>query len=141
MKTLYFLTGGALLLAFSSAIHADNKTRAVSRISCQPDVAYLCTLQSCQKIDIIDIYASQNLVIDLKKNTLTGALGDTQININHIRREENETDAFVFSGTHHDSMISYNWIFRIDKTSKKMTISSISGETSHTIFGSCQWEM
>ncbi len=124
-----------LIVGLSALVYANDNE--IDIIRCEPTVAHKCTLNSCKKIDIVNIDEVQYFEIDLKKRTLEGKIGEKRIDIENIIKERKGENAFIFFGTHVDS--SYDWILRIGKKSGNMTLVSVKGEESSTIFGKCKW--
>lgn len=109
------------------------------KIRCVPEVGYKCSIESCQRIEVVTAYTSQYLDIDLKKNTITGNLDGKTVDIEYVSKEEIRKDAYVLYGTYSELSSIYNWAFRVDKTIGKMVITSVSEASSGTIFGTCHW--
>ena len=124
-----------LIVGLSALVYANDNE--IDIIRCEPTVVHKCTLNSCEKIDIVNIDEVQYFEIDLKKSTFEGKIGEKRIDIENIIKERKGENAFVFFGTHIDS--SYDWILRIGKKSGNMTLVSVKGEESSTIFGKCKW--
>ncbi len=136
IRNVLILIVGLSALVYANANNNDNDSK-IDMISCEPTVVHKCTLNSCEKIDIVNIDEVQYFEIDLKKRTLEGKIGEKRIDIENIIKERKGENAFVFFGTHIDS--SYDWILRIGKKSGNMTLVSVKGEESSTIFGKCKW--
>ncbi len=125
-----------LIVGLSALVYANDNE--IDIIRCEPTVAHKCTLNSCKKIYVVNFDEVQSFEIDLKKSTFVGKLGEKRIDIENIIKEQRGENAFIFFGTHADS--SYDWILRIGKKSGNMTLVSVKGDESSTIFGKCKWE-
>ena len=83
-----------LIVGLSALVYANDNE--IDIIRCEPTVAYKCTLNSCEKIDIVNIDEVQYFEIDLKKSTFEGKIGEKRIDIENIIKERKGENAFVF---------------------------------------------
>ena len=130
------LTGLFMLTIFASA--AENK---VKTISCEPSLVYKCTLQGCDKIEVLNIDEEdiQYFEIDLEKRSLVGKIGNAIVDVDNIISRHGNENTFIFFGTHANS--EYDWILRIDKKTKKMVLLATNAkEDGFTVYGICKWE-
>jgi len=125
-----------LLLSMSAYMYGNNTNQQT--ILCEPAFVYACTLEGCEKIDIVNFDEKQYLEVDMKKHTLIGKLGKRQIDIENISTEKREGEAYVFYGTQLDS--KYDWMLRINKD-RSMTLVSVHADNkSFTTYGKCEWK-
>jgi len=121
----------------SSVVYAAESRAKI--IACEPTEIYKCTLDKCEKFQVVNIDEIQYFEIDPEKKTLTGKIGNSQLEIEHIASRHGNENTFVFFGTHADS--NFDWLLRINKKSRKMILQSTNENLDgFTIYGSCKWE-
>jgi len=133
------MVGKTLLFTSLFSLSLGAGELQTNKIMCEPSLIYQCTEQKCEKIEIVNIEGVQYFEIDTQKKTLTGKIGRSDLDIEHIISRHGNVNSFVFFGTHTDSQ--FDWVLRINKKSGKMILVSTNAELNgFTIFGSCKWE-
>ena len=127
-----------ILMGLSTFIYAGDINRKV--ISCEPSMVYKCTMQECEKIEVVNIDDEiQYFGIDLEKKTLVGKIGNATVDVENITSRHGNKNTFVFFGTHADS--KFDWILRIDKKTNKMVLLATNVNLDgFTVYGTCNWE-
>ena len=133
------MISGILLITSSQTALANTDKQNIESIKCKPTVAYNCTLQSCKKIDIIDIFTSQYFEVDLKNKKIIGSISKLVTNIDFTAKKSSSKNALIFFGSHHRASSPYDWILRIELDDGEMKLTSISSDETNTLFGQCHW--
>jgi len=127
-----------LFFIWTLSVHAGEKK--VSTISCDLAQIYKCTIEKCEKFKVVNIDGVQYIEINTEKQTLTGKIGNTVVDIENIISRHGNENTFVFFGTHADS--KFDWALRIDRKSKKMVLLATNVDLDgFTVYGTCKWEM
>ena len=126
-----------LFFVWTLSVHAGEEK--VNIISCEPTQIYKCTIEKCEKFNVVNFDEVQYFEIDMIEKTLTGKIGSAELDIEHIVSRHGNADTFVFFGTHADS--KFDWVLRINKKSGKMILVSTNADLDgFTTYGSCKWE-
>jgi len=121
-------------------VFGQGNDKKVNLIECEPSLVYACTLEDCEKIEVVNIDGIQHFEIDLEKNTLIGKIGEAQVDIENIISRHGNENTFIFFGTHADS--KFDWALRIDKKSKNMILLATNEKLDgFTVYGTCKWEV
>ena len=127
---------GTVLFAGTALLASEG---SVGIISCEPTQIYKCSLQKCEKFEVVNVDGTQYFEIDSEKKTLSGKIGSTVLDIENIISRHGNANTFIFFGTHADS--EFDWVLRINKKSGKMIVVSTNAELDgFTTYGSCKWE-
>jgi hypothetical protein len=114
--------------------------KKVKVIKCEPTFLYKCTIEKCEKIEVVNVDDIQYFEIDIEKKTLAGKIAKEQLDIENIVSRHGNENTFVFFGTHADS--KFDWILRIDKKTQKMILLSTDASLDgFTMYGTCKWEV
>lgn len=126
-----------MVFALSIFVQAEEAKRATI-IECEPSLVYACTLESCEKVEVVNIDGVQHFEIDLEKKTLVGKIGEAQVDVEHVVSRHGNENTFIFFGTHSDS--KFDWVLRIDKKTKKMILLATNKNLDgFTVYGTCGW--
>ncbi len=107
-------------------------------IQCEPNLIYKCTTDKCEQFEVVNVDEVQFFEIDIEKKTLTGKVGNDQLDMEHIVSRHGNENTFVFFGTHADS--KFDWILRIDKKTRMMVLLATNAALdSFTVYGTCKW--
>ena len=119
---------------------SQSETNTSKTIDCEPSIVYRCTMQECEKIEVVNIDNEiQYFEVDTKKKTLVGKIGNATVDIENIISKRGNKNTFVFFGIHTDS--EFDWILRVDKKSKKMVLLATNTDLDgFTVYGICKWE-
>ena len=129
----------SLIVIFAFSIFMQASDTAIKIIQCEPTAIFKCTMQKCDRYEVVNVDEVQYFEIDLEKKTLAGKIGNTQLEIDNIVSRHGNENTFVFFGTHEDSR--FDWILRIDKKTGKMILLSTNADLDgFTTYGSCKWE-
>ena len=128
----------ASILMLTLFVQAETST--TNSISCEPSMVYRCTVQECEKVEVVNIDNEvQYFEVDTQKKTLVGKIGNATVDIENIISRHGNENTFVFFGTHANS--EFDWILRIDKKSKKMVLLATNVNLDgFTVYGNCKWE-
>lgn len=141
MHKIHSTISWGLFLILNLIVSVGADELKIDKIICKPKIAYHCTLKTCTKIDIVDIYTSKYIEINLKNNTLTGSIDDYIADIEYNFKNDNGSKSMIIYGSHHRESSSYDWVLNIDINNRKMTIASINSQASNTVFGECDWNI
>jgi hypothetical protein len=128
-----------LLFIFALSTLVQANENKVKTIVCEPSLLYKCTMQQCEKIEVVNIDGIQSFEIDLEKKMLLGKIGEAEVDIENVISRHGNENTFIFFGTHADS--KFDWILRIDKKTRKMVLLATNEDlVGFTVYGTCKWE-
>ena len=128
-----------LILFFIWTLFVHAGEEKVNIISCEPTQIYKCTMEKCEKFEVVNVDEVQYFEIDTGKQTLTGKIGNAVVDMENITSRHGNENTFVFFGTHADS--KFDWVLRIDKKIKKMVLLATNVYLDgFTVYGTCKWE-
>ena len=133
------MLGNILMLFFVWTLSTYAGEEKVSIISCEPTDIYKCTMEKCEKFQIVNVDDVQYFEINVAQKTLTGKIGNTVVDMENIISRHGNENTFVFFGTHADS--KFDWALRIDRKSSKMVLLATNADLDgFTVYGTCKWE-